>query len=62
MRYRTARRLGDFEEDAASSAATAENMSLGGNFWTSVGTGVFTGLLVWCMHRALNKAFPKKGA
>ncbi|MHB8734275.1 MAG: hypothetical protein ACYC6M_03125 [Terriglobales bacterium] len=59
MRVRT-RRLGQIEEIAGSTASSYDAMTQGSAFWPSVGVGVFTGLLVWFMHRGLDHIFPRR--
>ena len=59
---RVANKMRGIEEIAASTAATDSDLALGTPFWTSVGTGVFTGGLVWLLHRALNHYFPMRRA
>lgn len=62
MRVERKGQLGDVdmlpEMAAAGTSAVTDSSMFGANFWTSVGTGVATGLVVWVAQRLLNRMFP----
>lgn len=60
MRVQNRKQFSQAEEVAASTATSANEQAMGVAFWPSVGVGVFTGGLVWLLHRTLNHFFPPK--
>jgi len=60
VRLNDRKRLGQVPEIAASTAASYNDMAMGSPFWPSVGVGVFTGVVVWGLHRVLDHFFPRR--